>query len=116
MILFRKQFSSLPESSEEREYLNNPFVNSLYADGLGNIWIGTEKGGINHYNTYQKPFNAITHDASNPNSISYNTINSIFTEKDVLWVGTAGGGVNRISNNGKKTIRFQAFIQKQTGV
>ncbi|WP_319591795.1 two-component regulator propeller domain-containing protein [uncultured Draconibacterium sp.] len=100
-------FSSLPASSEEREYLNNPFVNSLYADELGNIWIGTEKGGINHYNTYQKPFNALTHEAANTNSISHNTVNSIFTEKDVLWVGTAGGGVSRISRNGRNTIHFQ---------
>ncbi|WP_321370016.1 two-component regulator propeller domain-containing protein [uncultured Draconibacterium sp.] len=100
-------FSSLPASTEERKYLNNPFINSLYADELGNIWIGTEKGGINHYNTYQKPFNALTHEAANPNSISHNTVNSIFTEKDVLWVGTAGGGVNRISNNGQKTIHFE---------
>ncbi|WP_319479959.1 two-component regulator propeller domain-containing protein [uncultured Draconibacterium sp.] len=102
-----QHFTSLPTSSEERKYLNNPFINSLYADNLGNIWIGTEKGGINHYNTYQKPFNALTHEASNPNSISHNTINSIFTEDDVLWIGTAGGGVNRISDNGLKTIHFQ---------
>ena len=102
-----QHFTILPPSSGERKYLNNPFINSLYADQLGNIWIGTEKGGINHYNTYQKPFNALTHEVSNPNSISHNTINSIFTEDDVLWVGTAGGGVNRISNNGLKTIHFQ---------
>ncbi|WP_163324731.1 hybrid sensor histidine kinase/response regulator transcription factor [Draconibacterium mangrovi] len=96
-------FSHLSNDSK----LSSPFVNSLYADKVGNIWIGTEKGGINHYNSYQKPFNALTHEASNPNSISHNTINSIFAEDDVLWVGTAGGGVTRISDNGLSPIHFQ---------
>ncbi|MDX8337760.1 two-component regulator propeller domain-containing protein [Draconibacterium sp. IB214405] len=111
-----QRFTSLPASTEERKYLNNPFINSLYADELGNIWIGTEKGGINHYNSYQKPFNAITHEASNPNSISHNTINSVYSEKDVLWVGTAGGGLNRISKNGRETVRFRHFTNDSQSI
>lgn len=83
--------------------LNNPFVNSLFADDLGNVWIGTEKGGANYYNTYQKPFHALRHDPANPKTISDNTINSILKERNTLWVGTAGGGLNRIDKNGQIT-------------
>ncbi|HYQ57070.1 MAG TPA: two-component regulator propeller domain-containing protein, partial [Draconibacterium sp.] len=99
-------FSRLTANSQEQKALNSPFVNSLYADNLGNIWIGTEKGGINHYNTYQKPFKSIIHEIADPNTLSHNTINSIFYEKDILWVGTAGGGINRISNNGTNITRY----------
>jgi signal transduction histidine kinase/ligand-binding sensor domain-containing protein/AraC-like DNA-binding protein len=100
-------FSSISDKTESKRYLNTPFVNSLYADELGNIWIGTEKGGVNYYNSFQKPFYSIQHNPSNNNTISHNTINSIYIEEDNLWIGTAGGGLNKLSANGKKNIRFE---------
>ena len=102
-----KTFSHLSDETETTKYLNNPFVNSLYADDVGNIWIGTEKGGINYYSTYQKPFYSIIHEPGNSNTISNNTINSIYKENDILWIGTAGGGLNKRSTNGEKNIRFE---------
>ena len=102
-----KSFIHLTGIPESKENLNNPFVSSLFADDLGNVWIGTEKGGANYYNTYQKPFYSIQHNPSNNNTISYNTINSIYIEKNNLWIGTAGGGLNKLSANGEKNIRFK---------
>lgn len=99
-------FSHLSDETDTSKYLSSPFVNSLYADDVGNIWIGTEKGGVNYYNTHQKPFYSIKHNTSN-NTISHNTINSIYKENDNLWIGTAGGGLNKLSVNGEKNIRFE---------
>jgi signal transduction histidine kinase/ligand-binding sensor domain-containing protein/DNA-binding response OmpR family regulator len=96
-----KTFSHLSNDSK----LSSPFINSLYADDFGNIWIGTEIGGVNYYNSYQKPFNAIQHKPGNANSISHNTINSILVEDDIIWIGTAGGGLNRV--NGDKITRLK---------
>ncbi len=93
-------FSHLPEGR-----LSSPFVNSLLADSCGNIWIGSEKGGVNFYNSYQKPFNAMQHRPGVENSISHNTINSLFIEDTVLWIGTAGGGLNKVE--GDKITRFR---------
>ncbi|HKJ42700.1 MAG TPA: two-component regulator propeller domain-containing protein [Sunxiuqinia sp.] len=95
--------------------LNNPFVNSLFTDDLGNVWIGTEKGGANYYNTYQKPFYALRHEPANPKTISQNTINSILKEDEVLWVGTAGGGLNRISKDGEVT-KYEADPGKENSI
>lgn len=75
--------------------LNNEFVNSIYCDKQGNVWIGTDKGGVNRYNIYQKRFEYLIHEPTEPNSLSYNTINSLHAESEALWIGTAGGGLNR---------------------
>ncbi|MBN2596839.1 two-component regulator propeller domain-containing protein [Labilibaculum sp.] len=99
-------FYHLGDDFKEDQKLNNPFINSLLADKQGNIWIGTDKGGVNFYNIYQKPFYSITHTPLNPKSISHNTINSILSEKNILWIGTAGGGLNRIVNNGENVDHF----------
>ncbi len=88
-----KRFSAL---NQEGYYLNNIFVSALYTDAFGNVWVGTDKGGLNHYNVYQKPFYCYVHDPKNSNSLSHSTVNSIFEYKNVLWIGTAGGGLNRL--------------------
>jgi signal transduction histidine kinase/ligand-binding sensor domain-containing protein/DNA-binding response OmpR family regulator len=107
-----RTFSHLSDETETVKYLNSPFVNSLNADADGNIWIGTEMGGVNYYNSYQKPFNSIKHDPSNPNTISHNTVNSIYKEENNLWIGTAGGGLNKLSADAKKNIRFEFDPEK----
>ncbi len=101
-----KSFSRLPVSTEENKNLNNPFVNSMFADDFGNVWIGTDKGGINYFNSHQKPFYSITHNPADNNTISHNTINSILKEKDIIWVGTAGGGLNKVENGKTKKFRY----------
>ncbi|MGD9928471.1 MAG: two-component regulator propeller domain-containing protein [Mangrovibacterium sp.] len=102
-----RSFSHLKGTYDDKENLNNPFVNSMLADLQGNIWVGTDKGGVNQYNIHQKPFASLRNDPANPNSLSHNTINSIYKEGDVLWVGTAGGGLNRITGMGQQVERFQ---------
>ncbi len=95
---YNKNTKSFYHLSNE-EQLSSPFVNSLLADNDGNVWVGTEKGGVNHYNVFQKPFNSIQHSPGNSNTISHNTINSLLVEGDTIWIGTAGGGLNRLANN-----------------
>ncbi|WP_163717501.1 hybrid sensor histidine kinase/response regulator transcription factor [Mangrovibacterium lignilyticum] len=99
-------FTHLSTGNLANEQLNNPFVNSLLADDKGNVWIGTDKGGVNHYNSHQKPFYSFVHDPANANSLSQNTVNSILKEGNVLWVGTAGGGLNKVTGNGKRVERI----------
>lgn len=99
---FSGHFYSYPENGPDHFKLNNQFINTLFCDKAGNVWIGTEKGGINKYNVYQNQFDFFAHDPNNPNSINENTINSVLKEKDYLWIGTAGGGLNRFNLASKK--------------
>ncbi|HDS07286.1 MAG TPA: hybrid sensor histidine kinase/response regulator, partial [Bacteroides sp.] len=88
--------------------LNNEFVNCLYADGDGNIWIGTERGGINHFNVYQNEFEYHVSIPGNEQSLSSNTINSVWEDQEALWVGTAGGGLNRIAGSDGTVVHYRA--------
>lgn len=101
-----RSFGHLSERPREQEGLNNPFVNSILTDEQGNVWVGTDKGGVDHYNIHQKPFFSLIYDAANNNSISHNTINSILPEDGGLWIGTAGGGLNKVSKDGRRIERF----------
>lgn len=91
------KFYSMPEEGPENFKLNNQFISTLFCDQTGNVWIGTEKGGINKYNVNQNQFDFYAFDPNNSNSLNENNINSIFKEKDYLWIGTAGGGLNRLN-------------------
>jgi signal transduction histidine kinase/ligand-binding sensor domain-containing protein/CheY-like chemotaxis protein/AraC-like DNA-binding protein len=86
--------------------LNNEFVATVYADKFDNVWIGTDKGGVNHYNINQKKFQYFEHDPTKENSLTSNTVNSIYDDGANLWIGTAGGGLNKFN---KKTQKFTFY-------
>jgi ligand-binding sensor domain-containing protein len=88
-------FSHISVNTKANYSLNNEFINSIYCDNSGLIWVGTDKGGVNKFNVNQKEFRFLSNDPDDQNSLSNNTVNSIMDEIDVLWVGTAGGGLNR---------------------
>ncbi|HNW51838.1 MAG TPA: two-component regulator propeller domain-containing protein [Prolixibacteraceae bacterium] len=104
-------FYLFPENGPDYFKLNNQFISTIYCDSTGNVWVGTEKGGINKFNVYQKPFSFYANDPNNQNSLNDNTINSVLKERDFLWIGTAGGGLNSVDlRTGKFThYRYSAF-------
>ncbi len=102
-------FEAFPYKSIEGFSLNSIFINCIEIDNEGNVWIGTEKGGVNFFNLYQKPFHYMIKNNNDPNSLSSNTINSIYGEKDIIWIGTAGGGLNQYN---RKTKQFKHFTHQ----
>ncbi len=99
-------FSDFGKDGPENFSINNEFVNALFCDSSGNIWIGTEKGGINKFNIYQNPLSFYTNNPNNPNSLNNNTINSVLRENNNLWIGTAGGGLNLLNIEQNKFSHF----------
>ncbi len=67
-------------------------------DSKGIFWIGT-KDGLVRFNLQEKSFNTFKNDPKHPHSISNDLIKSIsidpYESRNILWIGTAGGGVNR---------------------
>ncbi|WP_420458146.1 two-component regulator propeller domain-containing protein [Neolewinella sp.] len=96
-------FLAVAEGDDHRSSLNNRFVNSLAADPIGNVWIGTDKGGINQYNLHQHRFGTILHHPHEAHGLSNGKVNSILSEGRDLWVGTAGGGLNLV--DGRETVK-----------
>ncbi|MBN2164996.1 MAG: response regulator [Marinilabiliaceae bacterium] len=86
--------------------LNNSFVNCLLNDSDGNIWVGTDRGGLNRFNTRQKGFDIIFNMPGSTSSLNTKIVNSIFEDDNNLWIGTAGGGLNRMI---KETGEFKYY-------
>lgn len=89
-------FINITNSPESQGWLNNNFVNCLYIDPQGVIWIGTEKGGINKMIKKKVRFDVFQHNAKLPSSLSPYPVNAIFEDsKGSLWIGTVEGGLNK---------------------
>ncbi len=77
--------------------LSNNTVYSLYQGSNNMLWIGTGK----YLNLlYTNPYlNKIESDPYNKPSLKSNVVFSIYENSSGLWVGTSGGGLNRIKDN-----------------
>lgn len=84
--------------------LRNECVQAILKDDKNVFWFGTTKGLLHgifkqnkiiidqEYNTQSKAEN---------NRLSYNNVFSLLKEKNNLWIGTFGGGLNKMALNGE---------------
>ncbi len=100
-------------------YLNDPAdprslaenrIRALYEDRAGLLWIGTYGGGLDCLDRRTGVFTHFRHDPANPASLSFDIVRVIYEDPDevgeALWVGTEGGGLNRLD---RRTGRFTHF-------
>lgn len=74
--------------------ISSNFVRDIAEDANKRIWIATDHGGVNIYNTQSKSITVLSNDPLNPNSISQNSVISLFADNDgVMWVGTYKNGI-----------------------
>ena len=70
-------------------------INSFAEDTKGNIWIGTNGGGLIYFDRKNNTFKTYLHDANNINSLTNNIIVCMFMDHtQKLWIGTYFGGLN----------------------
>ena len=87
---------------------------AITEDGNGAFWIGTQQGlvkGIPQDGAFN--FQLLQTDAGHPEGLSNNSIACLlpdpFQPESILWVGTKGGGINRLD---LRTSRFQHITTK----
>lgn len=86
--------------------LSSNFVNSLLAKD-GQIWVGTEMGGITKLAPRQLQLEFFKHDAANPASLSPNAVNAMYAAPDgTLWVGTVEGGLNALAPDSRNFTHY----------
>lgn len=86
--------------------LSSNFVNSLFAKN-GQIWVGTETGGVTKLAPRQLLLEFYRHDAADPGSLSQNAVNAMYAAPDgTLWVGTVEGGLNSLAPGGKSFTHY----------
>lgn len=74
--------------------LSEGTVRSIVQDELGFLWFATQNG-LNKYDGYS--FTVYQHDPDDPNSLSESNLRSLLLTQDgALWIGTVGGGLNRL--------------------
>ena len=85
---------------ENPDSLADDNIASIIPDKKGGLWIGTF-GGLSHYDPHTNIFTNYTKDPDNPASLYENKVVSLHldSERNVLWVGTWGGGLNQLDLN-----------------
>ncbi len=90
---------------------NSLSINSVrcsYVDDAGNLWIGTDNGGLNLFNKEKQNFWHYRKNDYDPQGISNEAIESIYQDKTGnLWLGTYTGGVNISLRNRNAIIKYE---------
>ena len=100
--------------------LSANIVRSILEDKNGNIWVGTS-AGLNKIKVEDKlknklSFEVYKNDINNSKSISHNYILPLFeTSKGDLWIGTLGGGLNKLCE-GENGIHYFETITTNNGL
>ncbi|AFH50462.1 Putative periplasmic ligand-binding sensor domain protein [Ignavibacterium album JCM 16511] len=96
--------------------LSSNHIRAIVEDSYENLWIGTYDGGLNIYNKNTGEIKVYMHNFGDTNSISGNQIQTILIDGDNYYIGTFGGGINKISINGNpfnRQLKFRKFIHKE---
>lgn len=86
--------------------LSSNFINSLFSKN-GQIWVGSETGGVIKLAPRQLNLEFYRHDPANPGSISPNAVNAMYAAADgTLWVGTVEGGLNALTPGSMNFVHY----------
>lgn len=89
--------------------LPNNSVWEICEDRQSNIWIGTYSGTLCYVNINENDIFKTYHTQNS--GLNYAPVSAFAEDKDYLWIGTEGGGVNRMN---KATGEFSSFTGKNS--
>ena len=90
-----------------RGELSNPHVMAVIEDHVGNLWIGTDGGGLNHLDRKTGRFTYYRHNPSDPHSLGSDAVLALFEDRQQnIWIGTWGGGLHRLDPRTGRIERF----------
>ena len=91
--------------------ISDNFIWILYENRRGEIWIGTNNGGLNKLDKENERFVQYKSNPIDSFSISNNNIRAISEDEEgTLWVGTEGGGLNKFDSKRNRFIRLNNSI------
>ena len=109
-----KIFKHLDEDSLS---ISDDWINTVTGDGYGNLWIGTQGGGLNRFDRGTEKFEYFYHDSKDEQSISSNNILTLLADKSgFLWIGTDGGGLDRLDIKNKQIRHFKKDQANPSGL
>ena len=85
-------------------------IKSLFVDDKGDLWIGTENGGINIFDRKNQRFWHYRKDDYDPKSLNNESIQAIYQDKTRnMWICTFTGGLNIAMENRNAIFSYQAL-------
>ena len=85
--------------------LSNKYIQCIYEDNSGIVWVGTDSG-LNKFDKKKQKFAHWAMEPDNPDSLCNNSIWAIYKDRaGILWVGTEGG-LERLDRENNKCTRF----------
>lgn len=114
-------FDHFQHDPEDPSSLSHNHIASIHQDRSGTLWVATFGGGLNQLvpdgaegsgpemaGERHAAFVRYQHDPTDLHSLSYDTVVSIFEDRvGMLWVGTFGGGVNKLDLQPKQFSLYQ---------
>jgi len=86
------EFTVYKPDAADSNSLPSRFVQTLYADRAGNLWIGAGNDGLRRYNPDTDKFDRFKHDPHNPESLAGKNVYAILEDSQgELWIGTNMG-------------------------
>ncbi|MDD2476302.1 MAG: two-component regulator propeller domain-containing protein [Dysgonamonadaceae bacterium] len=74
-------------------HLDGVFIQDIMEDSDGNIWFATFLKGLYRLDPKTQNWTNFIHNSSNPNSLPYNKVTSVYEDKKKrIWITTEGGG------------------------
>ena len=85
-------FTVYKHDPEDPNSISDNWIQAIYEDRSGDLWIGTLDGGLARFDREKEAFSHYQHDPQDPRSLSDNEVTSIHQDSSgALWVGTTRG-------------------------
>lgn len=102
------EITKITHDSSDNSDLESNSIWSFEVDPYGRLWLGYYNRGIGLYDARYSKFEVAQHHSGNPNSLHFNTVNSVVEAgEDHLWVGMDGGGIDRLDLNTGKFLHLE---------
>jgi signal transduction histidine kinase/ligand-binding sensor domain-containing protein len=101
-------FTIYKPEPEDPNSLAVRWIQTLFEDDSGMLWIGTNKGGLSRFDRTLDHFIHYRNDPGDPGSLSNDDVTAIYQDMEgTLWIGTSGGGLNRFDQENKRFVQYQ---------
>ena len=98
---------SYKHEKDNKDSLSGNIIWGIYEDPQQQLWVGTNRNGLNFFNEKEKRFIHYRHNPKDPDSLSSNRVFSILIDSNqTLWVGTDRG----LNRRDKEETAFQHYI------
>jgi ligand-binding sensor domain-containing protein/signal transduction histidine kinase/AraC-like DNA-binding protein len=96
LVIIKKDTETGYADLDLATHLSSLFLECLYEDSSGKLWIGSENEGINFFDPATRRNKIYRHEPFQPNSLSSNYITAIGEDnRGNILIGTLNGGLNK---------------------